>query len=470
MEEGTMVDLRITTTGGTDTVLDEATVQGFKASVRGSLLRPDDAGYDEARTVWNGMIDRRPALIVRCAGVADVIHAVNFARTNNLLVSVRGGDHSLAGHSVCAGGLMIDLSPMKSVRVDPTKQLARAEGGARWRDFDHEVQAFGLATTGGTNADTGIAGLTLGGGLGWLAGKYGLACDNLLSADVVTADGRLLTASTTGNADLFWGLRGGSGNFGIVTSFEYQLHRVGPVLAGMVIHPFERAKEVLRFYRDFSTAIPDEVNTMGALLTTPEGLRVAAIAVCYNGSIEEGEKVLRPLREFGPPLADQIGPLPYTVLQAMMDTMFPRRRQYYWKAGLMNHLSDDAIDTMLEYFSAVPSPHTVMGFQQLGNAANRVGPDETAFSHREALYDFLMLSGWEDPSEAERNIRWTRELNDAIQPFLHGGIYVNAFTEDSKQGIRAAYRHKTYERLVALKDKYDPTNLFRLNPNIKPTV
>ena len=465
-----MADLRITTTGGTDTVLDEATVQGFKASVRGSLLRPDDAGYDEARTVWNGMIDRRPALIVRCAGVADVIHAVNFARTNNLLVSVRGGDHSLAGHSVCAGGLMIDLSPMKSVRVDPTKQIARAEGGARWRDFDHEVQAFGLATTGGTDADTGIAGLTLGGGLGWLAGKYGLACDNLLSADVVTADGRLLTASTTENADLFWGLRGGSGNFGIVTSFEYQLHRVGPVLAGMVIHPFERAKEVLRFYRDFSTAIPDEVNTMGALLTTPEGLRVAAIAVCYNGSIEEGEKVLRPLREFGPPLADQISPLPYTVLQAMMDTIFPRRRQYYWKASLMNHLSDDAIDTMLEYFSAVPSPHTVMGFQQLGNAANRVGPDETAFSHREALYDFLMLSGWEDPSEAERNIRWTRELNDAIQPFLHGGIYVNAFTEDSKQGIRAAYRPKTYERLVALKNKYDPTNLFRLNPNIKPTV
>ena len=465
-----MADLRITTTGGTDTVLDEATVHGFKTSVRGSLLRPGDAGYDEARTVWNGMIDRRPALIVRCAGVADVIHAVNFARTNNLLVSVRGGDHSLAGHSVCAGGLMIDLSPMKSVRVDPKKQIARAEGGARWRDFDHEVQAFGLATTGGTDADTGIAGLTLGGGLGWLAGKYGLACDNLLSADVVTADGRLLTASTTENADLFWGLRGGSGNFGIVTSFEYQLHRVGPVLAGMVIHPFERAKEVLRFYRDFSTAIPDEVNTLGALLTTPEGLRVAAIAVCYNGSIEEGEKVLRPLREFGPPLADQISPLPYTVLQAMMATMFPRRRQYYWKASLMNHLSDDAIDTMLEYFSAVPSPHTVMGFQQLGNAANRVGPDETAFSHREALYDFLMLSGWEDPSEAERNIRWTRELNDAIQPFLHGGIYVNAFTEDSKQGIRAAYRPKTYERLVALKNKYDPTNLFRLNPNIKPTV
>jgi FAD/FMN-containing dehydrogenase len=471
MEEGTMADLRITTARGSDTVLEEATVQGFKTSVRGPLLRPSDADYDEARKVFNAMHDRHPALIVRCVGVADVIAAVAFARTHHLLVAVRGGDHSIAGHSVCEGGLMIDLSQMRSVRVDPTKRIARAEGGARWRDFDHETQAFGLATTGGTNADTGIAGLTLGGGLGWLAGKYGLACDNLLSADVVTADGRLLTASATENEDLFWGLRGGSGNFGIVTSFEYQLHRVDPVLAGMVIHPFERAKEVLRFYSDFSTAIPDEVNTLGALFTTPEGLRVVAIAVCYNGPIEEGEKVLQPLREFGPPLADQISPIPYTVLQAMTDDLFPRRRQYYWKASLMNRISDDAIDTMLEYFSAVPSPHTVMGFQQLGNAANRVGPDETAFSHRDALYDFLMLSGWEDPSAAERNIRWTRELNDAIQPFLHGGLYVNALgEEDFQHRIQAAYRPKTYERLVALKNKYDPTNLFRLNPNIKPTV
>jgi hypothetical protein len=466
-----MADLRITTTRGTDAVLGEATVQGFTTSMRGPLLRPGDAGYDDARTLWNGMIDRRPALIARCAGVADVINSVNFARTNDLLVSVRGGDHSLAGHSVCDGGLMIDLASMKSVHVDARKRTARAEGGARWGDFDRETQAFGLATTGGTNSDTGIGGLTLGGGLGWLAGKYGLACDNLLSADVVTSDGRLVTASTTENEELFWGLRGGGGNFGIVTSFEYQLHRVGPtILGGMVIHPFERAKDVLRFYSDFSTAIPDEVNTLGVLLTTPEGLRVVAIAVGYNGSIEDGEKALEPLRAFGPPLADQISPMPYTALQTMTDAVFPRGRQYYWKASLMGHISDGAIATIIEYFSAVPSPHTVLGFQQLGNAANRVGPDETAFSHRDALYDFLMLSGWEDPSEAERNIRWTRELSDAIQPFLHGGIYVNAFAEDSKQGIRAAYRPKTYERLVALKNKYDPKNLLRLNPNIKPTT
>ena len=325
-------------------------------------------------------------------------------------------------------------------------------------------------TTGGTNSDTGIAGLTLGGGLGWLAGKYGLACDNLVSADVVTADGRLVTASATENEDLFWGLRGGSGNFGVVTSFEYRLHPVGPVLGGMVIHPFERAREVMRFYRDFSAAIPDELNTVGALLTAPEGLRVAAIAVCYNGALEEGEKVLRPLREFGPPLKDQIGPMPYTAVQSMMDATFPRGRQYYWKASLMNRISDGAIDAMIASFAAAPSPHTVVGFQQLGNAATRVGADETAFSHRDALYDFLMLAGWDGPSKAEANIRWTRELYQAILPFLHGGLYVNSVTEDAPQGIKEAYRPQTYDRLVVLKRKYDPTNLFRLNPNINPAM
>ncbi|MEJ2034457.1 MAG: FAD-binding oxidoreductase, partial [Deltaproteobacteria bacterium] len=367
-----MAELRIFTTGGQETVLDEATVQEFRNSVRGPLFHAGVAGYDEARTVWNGMIDHRPALIIRCTEVADVINAVRFARTHNILVSVRGGDHSVAGHAVCEGGLMIDLSLMKGVRVDPDTKKARAEGGARWRDFDHETQAFGLATTGGTNSDTGIAGLTLGGGLGWLAGKYGLACDNLLSANVVTADGRLLTASATENEDLFWGLRGGSGNFGIVTSFEYQLHPVGQVLAGMVIHPFKRAKEVLKFYSEFSTSIPDEVNTLGALFTAPDGSRMVGITVCYNGSRENGEKVLRPLREFGPPLEDRISLMPYTELQAMTDDLFPRGRQYYWKARLMNYLSDDAIAAMVEYFSAVPSPYTLMGFQQLGNAANRV--------------------------------------------------------------------------------------------------
>ncbi len=465
-----MRELHVTRLTGGETTLQDTVLADLKAHLRGPLLLPGDDGYDTTRQLWNGMLDKRPALIARCTGVADVLACVNFARAHNVLVAVRGGDHSVAGNASCNGGLMLDLSLTKSVRVDPVKQTARAGGGARWGDFDHETQTFGLATTGGINSDTGIAGLTLGGGLGWLAGKYGLACDNLLSADVVTADGRLLTASATENQDLFWGLRGGSGNFGVVTSFEYQLHRVGPVLAGMVVYPFERAKEVLRFYSDFSTAIPDEVNTLGALLTTPEGIRVAAIAVCYNGALAEGEKILRPLREFGPPLADQISPIPYTVLQSMMDATFPRGRQYYWKASLMNHISDEAINIMIEHFSAVPSPHTLMGFQQLGNAANRVSGDATAFSHRDALYDFLMLSAWEDPAEAERNVQWTRALDTAIQPCLHGGIYVNAFTEDSKQGLRDAYRPETYARLVALKNKYDPTNFFRINPNIKPTV
>jgi FAD/FMN-containing dehydrogenase len=464
-----MTALRIATADEQGAVLAETALQAFKKRLRGRLLRPGETGYDEARAVWNGMVDRRPALILRCAGAADVVEAVQFARTHSILVSVRGGDHSLAGHSVCEGGLMIDLSGMKGVRVDLSTQTARAEGGARWRDFDRETQRFGLATTGGTNADTGIAGLTLGGGLGWLAGRYGLACDNLLAAQVVSAEGRLVRAAPDENDDLFWGLRGGSGNFGIVTTFEYQLHQVGPVLAGRVVHPFERATDVLRFYRDFSCSIPDEVNTLSGLLTTPEGLRVITIGVCYNGPQAKGEAVLRPLRAFGPPLADQISVMPYTELQGLMDPLFPRGRQYYWKARLMNQLSDEAIATIVEHFSTVPSPYTVVGFQQLGNAANRVSPDATAFSHREARYDFLMLSAWDDPSEAERNIQWTRAFDDAMRPFLPGGIYVNAFTQDFAPGIRAAYRPATFERLVALKNKYDPMNFFRLNPNIRPT-
>src|SRR6266568_9561189 len=285
-----MTELHVTTTSGTTIVLDEATVQGFKTSLRGPLLRPGDIGYDDARRVWNGMIDRHPALIARCAGAADVITAVNVARTHHLLVSVRGGGHNVPGTAVCQGGLMIDLAGMRSMRVDPVRRTARAEGGTTWGDYDRETPAFGLATTGGVVSDTGIAGLTLGGGLGWLAGKYGLTCDNLLSADVVTAEGQLLTVSATEHADLFWGLRGGGGNFGVVTSFEYQLHPVGPVLAGMVLYPFTKAKEALTLYRDFATAIPDEVNTIGALLTLPDGVPVVAFAVCYNGDLDAGEK------------------------------------------------------------------------------------------------------------------------------------------------------------------------------------
>ncbi len=464
-----MAQVSVERVAGADFPVDENLVEAFRTSLRGQILRPADGGYDAARKLWNGMATKRPGLIVECAGVADVIKSVDFARNNGLIVAVRGGGHSVAGHSGCDGGVLIDLSRMKSVRVDPARRTVRAEGGAKWVDVDHETQAFGLATTGGTNSDTGVAGLTLGGGLGWLAGKYGLTCDNLLSADVVTADGRFLTANQTENQDLFWGLRGGSGNFGIVTSFEFQLHEVGTVLAGMVIHPFARAKEVLKFYSKFSRTIPDELNTVCVLLTSPEGQPVVAIAACYNGSVESGETVLRPLREFGPPVADLIGQMPYIAVQSMLDASFPRGRQYYWKAHLSQKISEAAIDVIVDSFASVPSPFSMLGFQQLGNAANRVSPDETAFSHRDALYDFLMLSGWEDPAEAERNIEWTREVYAAMRPSLHAGIYVNGLGADSAQEIRAGYRSGTYDRLVALKRKYDPANFFRLNPNIVPT-
>ena len=303
-----MADLRVTTISGPDTVLKEATVAAFKQSLRGPLIAPGDDSYEVARQVWNGNIDRRPGLIARPAGVADVINAVNFARNHHLLVAVRGGAHNIAGTSVCNGGLVIDLSLMKGIRVDPVRRTVRAEGGVKWGEFDRETQAFGLATTGGTIADTGIAGLTLGGGHGWLGYKYGLASDNLTSVDIVTADGRLRVASDTEHPDLFWGVRGGGGNFGVVTSFEYRLHSVGPVLAGLVLHPFAKAKEVLQFYRDFSSSTHEALTTYAVPMTSPDGTKVVAIAVCYSGPLAEGERLIAPVRQFGPPLEDQNPP------------------------------------------------------------------------------------------------------------------------------------------------------------------
>jgi FAD/FMN-containing dehydrogenase len=465
-----MADVSMTTSTGSHTVIEGTTVETFKASLRGELLRPGDTDYDEARTVWNGMIDKRPGLIARCTGVADVISAVDFARTHQLLVSVRGGGHNIPGNAVCNGGLMIDLARMRSVRVDPVRRTARAEGGVTWGEFDHETQVFGLATTGGSVSDTGIAGLTLGGGLGWLAGKCGLSCDNLLSADVVTADGKVLVANAAEHADLFWGLRGGGGNFGIVTSFEYQLHPVGPVLAGMLLYPFAKAKEALVYYRDFAKAIPDEVNTMGGLLTSPDGALMAVIAVCYNGSLDAGERALRPLRQFGPPVADQIHPMAYHEVQTQLDAAAVRGRRYYIKSSFMRSISDDAIEALIDRFVNVPSSHTLVFFQQLGNAANRVSVQATAFSHRDALCEWGCLSSWVDPAEDGTNIRWTRELAEAMQPFSSGGAYIAQLGVEAEEGadrIKDAYG-PNYERLAALKNKYDPTNLFRHNQNIRP--
>jgi FAD/FMN-containing dehydrogenase len=467
-----MPDLSMTTSTGSHIVIEGTTVETFKTSLRGELLRPGDTDYDEARKVWNGMIDKRPGLIARCTGVADVISAVDFARTHQLLVSVRGGGHNIPGNAVCNGGLMIDLVCMRSVRVDPVRRTARAEGGVTWGEFDHETQAFGLATTGGSVSDTGIAGLTLGGGLGWLAGKCGLTCDNLLSADVVTADGKLLVASASEHTDLFWGLRGGGGNFGIVTSFEYQLHPVGPVLAGMLLYPFAQAKEALAYYRDFAKAVPDEVNTMGGLLTSPDGDLMAVIAVCYNGSLDAGERVLRPLREFGPPVADQIRPMAYREVQTQLDAAAVRGRRYYIKSSFMRSISDDAIDALIDRFANVPSPHTLVFFQQLGNAANRIGAQETAFSQRDALCEWGCLSSWVDPAADGMNIGWTRALAEAMQPFSSGGAYITQMGVEAEEGadrIKDAFG-PNYEQLVALKNKYDPANLFRHNQNIRPVV
>jgi FAD/FMN-containing dehydrogenase len=461
-----MAALHVTTISGVDTVLKEATVAAFKQSLRGPLITPGDDRYAEARQVWNANIDRRPGLIARPAGVADVINAVQFARDHHLLVAVRGGAHSFAGTCVCNGGLVIDLSLMQGIRVDPVRRAVRAEGGVKWGAFDCETQAFGLATPGGTMSDTGIAGLTLGGGLGWLGYKYGLAADNLLSVDLVTADGQVRIASDTEHPDLFWAVRGGGGNFGVVTSFEYRLHPVGAVLAGLVFHPFAQAREALRFYRDFSSATHEALTTYAGLLTSPEGAKVVAIGVCCTGPLAEGERVIAPVRRFGSPLEDQIRPMAYTELQSLMDAAYPPRNQYYQKDHFLWEISDEAIDIVVEHFSHVSSPLSIPFFQQNGGAMRR---GNTAYAHRDACYNLVLTAQWRDPAESERHVRWTRELWQALQPYATGGVYVNHIgreDEDGAEQVRAAYG-ANYPRLAELKQKYDPTNLFRHNQNIK---
>jgi FAD/FMN-containing dehydrogenase len=451
--------------------IDDATIEGFRASLGGALLRPGDVGYDEARHTFNGMIDRHPALIARCASPGDVVKAVTFAREHGLIVSVRGGGHNVAGNAICEGGLTIDLTPMKGIQVDPAAQTVRAQGGLTWKEFDRECQTFGLATTGGAVSSTGIAGLTLGGGFGWLGRSYGMSCDNLLSADVVLADGSLVHASGDENADLFWGLRGGGGNFGVVTSFEFRLHPVGPVIGGMLVHPFERAGEVLRFARDFNQSAPDACSVFAAIMTSPEGAKIVALLPCYNGPIEHGEAVLRPLREFGPPLVDVVSPMPYVQQQQLLDEGFPFGLQNYWKSEFLKSLSDEAIDVLVERFSVVPSPLTAIVLEQFGGAYRRVASGENAFGHRDWDYNFLIISRWTDPADADRNIQWARDLWQAVQPFASGAVYVN-YLEGGEEGarrIRSAYGDG-YDRLVALKNRYDPSNFFSSNQNVKPSA
>jgi FAD/FMN-containing dehydrogenase len=466
-----MTDLRVVTTGGGEAIIESAAARDFADSLRGRLLQPGDGGYDEARRVWNGMIDRRPAMIARCAGPADVLAAVRFAREHQLLVSVKGGGHNITGNAVCEGGLMIDLSPMKSVRVDPVGRTARAEAGLTWGEYNRETQAFGLASTGGVVSTTGIAGLTLGGGLGWLMGKHGLSCDNLLSADLVTAEGEFLTASADRHPELFWGLRGGGGNFGVVTSFEYRLHPVAPVLAGMVLHPMTQAKKVLQFYRDFARSCPDEALAAAALMTAPDGAPVVAIIASYIGDIAAGERVLAPVRKFGAPLIDTIAPTSYVALNTLFDAAVPYGSvQRYWKSSFLKELGDDLLDIMVARAASMRSPMSMVLFFHLHGAAARVHPQETAFGAREDLWDYDVISQWNDPAETPGHIEWTRDYWTAVEPFASGEVYVNHLDAEEATRIRAAYAGGNYDRLVALKNKYDPTNLFRLNQNIKPTV
>lgn len=464
-----MSDLQVIKSDGAPAALDLATVENFAAGLRGSLLRREEGGYDAARKVWNGMIDRRPALIVRCAGAADIVASVRFSREHDLLVSIKGGGHNVTGNAVCEGGLMIDPSPMKSIRVDLVEQTVRAEAGVLGGEIDRETQAFGLSTPVGSVSSTGIGGLTLGGGQSWLASKYGLAIDNLVSVDIVTADGTLRTASPRRHEDLFWGVRGAGHNFGVVTSFEYRLHPVGPVLGGMVIYPLSRAADALRFYRDFTAAQPDALQTWAGLLTLPDGNQVIAIVPCYLGPAAEGERLLAPLRSFGSPVADTIAPLAYVKMQQIFDPAFPPGRLNYWKSALAGHLSDEAIEASVEYARKVPSPHTAILFIEMHGAFGRVGKTDTAYFHRDLQYDLIALSMWTDPADTQRNVDWTRGLFAAWEPHLARAVYVNDLGDEGEDRARSAYGDN-YPRLVALKNRYDPKNLFRLNQNIKPTV
>ncbi len=457
---------------------DDAVLADLAPHFRGELIRPADPPYDTARAVWNGAIDRYPALIARCSAAADVRAAVRFARERDLLVAVRGGGHNVAGTAVCDGGLVIDLSPMKGLWVDPARGIARAQAGLLWGEFDRETQAFGLAAPGGIIGHTGIAGLTLGGGFGWLMRRHGLAADNVLSADVVTADGESLRASAEEHADLFWGLRGGGGNFGVVTSFEYRLHPVGPtVLAGVMLHPAAKAREVLGFYRGFIASAPDELTTIVVLRMAPpapflppsvHGQPAVVIGACYAGAVEEGERAIAPLRRFGEPLVDLIRPTPYVSHQSLLDASAPHGLGYYWKSEYVPGLSDALIDTLAERAWEAPTPESYTIIFHLGGAVGREDPEGSAFEDRRAAHAVNIDAVWSDPALASDCTAWTRELWEAVRPYSTGRVYVNFLGDEGQDRVRAAYGEAKYERLRELKLKHDPTNFFRMNQNIRP--
>lgn len=448
--------------------LDPAAVGGLGKDMLGAVLVSGDPGYDEARRVWNAMADRHPAVIARCAGVADVVAALDFARGQQLPVAVRGGGHSIPGFSTCDGGVVIDLGPMKGVLVDPERQTVRAQTGVTWGELDRETQAFGLATTGGVVSTTGIAGLTLGGGRGWLMRNYGLACDNLLAADVVCADGSFVRADAHEHPDLFWGLRGGGGNFGIVTSFTYRLHQVGPIVAGgSVVYEPSAAHHVLRSFRDLTAQAPDELSTQTALMDI--GSPVAAIAACYAGDVEEGQRILEPARQIGEPLADGLGPLPYLALQSALDAAFPSGQLHYTTSRGVDDLSDELIDLLVEHWRAAPQgPAPWILVEHLGGAVSSVPPDATAYGNRYAPYEVSIWANWTDPQRTEQYMGWARTLASALDQHAHGA-YVNYLEDAGELAVQRAYGDH-YARLQALKDTYDPGNVFRLNQNIRPST
>lgn len=460
--------------------LDDATIEAFREDFRGELIRPGDATYDGARRVFNAMIDRRPALIARPTGAADVIAAVKLARESGLPLAVRCGGHSIAGNGVCDDGLVIDLSRMKSVRVDPAARTARANAGVTWGEFDRETQLFGLATPGGRVTTTGLGGFTLGGGYGWISPRFGLTCDNLLSADVVTADGRLVTASERENADLFWGLRGAGSNFGVVTSYEYRLHPLGPlVLGGLLLHPIERAQEIARAYREYVELAPDELATALAVLMAPpapfvpahlQGKPVFGMVVLYAGALEEAEAVVAPLRRLGPPAVDLVGPTPYTAFQSLLDHGAPWGLRVYTRGLHVPGLSDGAIDTILEYGAeiAATSPWSQMVLFRHGGAVSRVTDEATAFSHRGTAYMAHPIAAWQDPADTDRHLDWIMRFSDAMRPFATGGVYLNLEADEGADKVRANVGAEKYAKLAALKAQWDPRNLFRLNQNIRP--
>ena len=469
-----MTEVTLRTLDGQSRPMDDEAIDRLGSQLRGSVVRPQSPDYDEVRQVWNAMIDRRPGLIVRCAGAADVLACVRLAREHRLLTSIRGAGHNIAGSSVCDGGLMIDLTPMKSVRVDPTNRTARVEPGATLGEFDKEAQAFGLATPLGINSTTGVAGLTLGGGFGWLTRKHGMTVDNLVAVDLVTAAGELMHASAQENPELFWAIRGGGGNFGIVTSFEFRLHPVGPdVLAGLIVHPFEGAGDLLRRYRDVAASSPDELSCWVVLRKAPplpflpaevHGKEVVVFPICHAGSLAESQKVIEPLMALGQPIGTHVDTMPYTVWQSAFDPLLTPGARNYWKSHNFAGLSDEAIDLTVRYAGQLPTPQCEIFIGQLGGATKRVAADAMAYPHRDADFVMNVHARWDDPAEDQRCIAWAREFFDAAAPHATGGVYVNFITEDEER-VAAAYGGN-YDRLADIKRRYDPENLFRVNQNI----